>query len=195
LHISDDGKVISLSNEKHISAAKAAIDLNRFKVGKMSDLLDIKLIIDKDCKKLNVVITNNERNDDVEGVISAIQAYANKKIPMVPAYFKDSVVMLPQRQIFRIFITGRRVVVETAQRTYEVKKTLRELEEMLDKDRFVRISQSEILNLRKVKSFDFSAVGTIGVELENGESTWVARRRVRDVKKALERGGNDGYKG
>ncbi len=161
----------------------------------MSDLLDIKLIIDKDCKKLNVVITNNERNDDVEGVISAIQAYANKKIPMVPAYFKDSVVMLPQRQIFRIFITGRRVVVETAQRTYEVKKTLRELEEMLDKDRFVRISQSEILNLRKVKSFDFSAVGTIGVELENGESTWVARRRVRDVKKALERGGNDGYKG
>ena len=160
----------------------------------MSDLLDIKLIIDKDCKKLNVVITNNERNDDVEGVISAIQAYANKKIPMVPAYFKDSVVMLPQRQIFRIFITNRRVVVETAQRTYEVKKTLRELEEMLDKDRFVRISQSEILNLRKVKSFDFSAVGTIGVELENGESTWVARRRVRDVKKALARGGNDEYK-
>ena len=161
----------------------------------MSDLLDIKLIIDKDCKKLNVVITNNERNDDVEGVISAIQAYANKKIPMVPAYFKDSVVMLPQRQIFRIFITNRRVVIETAQRTYEVKKTLRELEEMLDKDRFVRISQSEILNLRKVKSFDFSAVGTIGVELENGESTWVARRRVRDVKRALARGGNDGYKG
>ena len=161
----------------------------------MSDLLDIKLIIDKDCKKLNVVITNNERNDDVEGVISAIQAYANKKIPMVPAYFKDSVVMLPQRQIFRIFITNRRVIVETAQRTYEVKKSLRELEEMLDKDRFVRISQSEILNLRKVKSFDFSAVGTIGVELENGESTWVARRRVRDVKKALARGGNDGYKG
>ncbi|MCR5403939.1 MAG: LytTR family transcriptional regulator [Butyrivibrio sp.] len=161
----------------------------------MSDLLDIKLIIDKDCKKLNVVITNNERNDDVEGVISAIQEYANKKIPMIPAYFKDSMVMLPQRQICRIFIINRRVVVETAQRTYEVKKNLRELEEMLDKDRFVRISQSEILNLRKVKSFDFSAAGTIGVELENGESTWVARRRVRDVKQALARGGNDEYKG
>ncbi len=161
----------------------------------MSDLLDLKLIIDKDCKKLNVVITNNERNDDVEGVIAAIQAYANKKIPMIPAYFKDSVVMLPQRQIFRIFITNRRVVVQTAQRSYEVKKSLRELEELLDKERFVRISQSEILNLRKVKSFDFSAVGTIGVELENGESTWVARRRVRDVKKALARGGNDGYQG
>jgi len=160
----------------------------------MSDLLDIKLVIDKDCPKLNVLITNNERNDDVEGVIAAIQGYANKKIPMVPAYFKESVVMLPQRQIVRLYITNRKVMVETGHRVYEVKKNLRELEEILDPDRFVRISQSEILNLHKVKSFDFSAVGTIGVELENGESTWVARRRVRDVKRALAKGGNDGYK-
>ena len=151
----------------------------------MSDLLDIKLVIDKDCPKLNVLITNNERNDDVEGVIAAIQGYANKKIPMVPAYFK---------QIVRLYITNRKVMVETGQRVYEVKKNLRELEEILDPDRFVRISQSEILNLHKVKSFDFSAVGTIGVELENGESTWVARRRVRDVKRVLAKGGNDGYK-
>ncbi len=141
-------------------------------------MLDIKLVIDKDCPKLNILITSSERNEDVEGVISAIQGYANKKIPMIPAYFKDSIVMLPQRQILRIFIDNRKVVVHTANRSYEAKKSLREHEEMLDSDRFVRISQSEILNLRKVKSFDFSAVGTIGVELENGESTWVARRRV-----------------
>ncbi len=159
----------------------------------MSDLLDIKLVIDKDCPKLNVVITNNERNEDVEGVIAAIQGYANKKIPMVPAYFKESVVMLPQRQIIRIYINKRKVMVQTSQRIYEVKMNLREIEEILDPDRFVRSSQSEIINLRKVKSFDFSAVGTIGVLLENGESTWVARRRVRDVKRALERGGHDGY--
>lgn len=159
----------------------------------MSDLLDIKLVIDKSCPKLNVLITNNERNEDVEGIIAAIQGYANKKVPMVPAYFKNSVVMLPQRQIIRLYIDNRKVMLQTVQRVYEVKKSLRELEELLDPDRFIRISQSEILNIRKVKSFDFSAVGTIGVELENGESTWVARRRVRDVKRALEKGGRNGY--
>ncbi len=160
----------------------------------MSDLLDIKLVIDKECKKLNVVITNNERNEDVEGVIAAIQGYANKRIPMVPAYFKESVVMLPQRQIIRFYINNRKVMVQTGQRIYEVKMNLRELEEILDPEKFVRSSQSEIINLRKVKNFDFSAVGTIGVLLENGESTWVARRRVKDVKRALEKGGNDGFK-
>ena len=160
----------------------------------MSDLLDIKLIIDKACEKLTVTIRNNERNDDVEGVIAAIEGYANKKIPMVPAYFKDSVVMLPQGQIFRLYISNRKVMVQTSGRVYEVRKTLRELEAVLDPDRFVRISQSEIINLRKVKSFDFSATGTIGVEMENGESTWVARRRIRDVKNALMKGGSHGFK-
>jgi len=160
----------------------------------MSDLLDIKLIIDKACEKLTVTIRNNERNDDVEGVIAAIEAYANKKVPMVPAYFKDSVVMLPQGQIFRLYISNRKVMVQTSGRVYEVRKTLRELEAVLDPDRFVRISQSEIINIRKVKSFDFSAAGTIGVEMENGESTWVARRRIRDVKSALMKGGSHGFK-
>ncbi len=159
----------------------------------MSDLLDIKLVIDKDCHKMNVVITNNERNDDVEGVISAIQAYANSKVPMVPAYFMDSLVMLPQRQIIRLYIESRKVLVQTGGRLYEVRKPLAELEEVLDQDIFVRISQSEIINIKKVKSFDFSLTGTIGVLLENGESTFVARRRMKDLKAALEKGGRNGF--
>ncbi len=160
----------------------------------MSDLLDIKLVIDKDCPKMNVVITNNERNDDVEGVIAAIQTYANSKVPMIPAYFMDSLVMLPQRQVIRLYIESRKVMVQTVGRLYEVRKPLAELEEMLNTDLFVRISQSEIINIKKVKSFDFSLTGTIGVELENGESTFVARRRVKNLKAALEKGGNDGFK-
>ena len=155
----------------------------------MSDFLDIKLIIDKACEKLTVTITNKERNDDVEGVIAAIQAYAGNKVPMISAYFEDSVVMLPQRQIYRAYISRRKVMVQTAEKIYEVKMSLGELEALLDKERFVRISQSEIINLKKVKRFDFSAIGTIGVELENGESTWVARRRVKNVKTALMKGG------
>lgn len=158
----------------------------------MSDLLDLKLIIDKECQRLTVTIRNNERNEDVEGIIAAVQSYEDRKVPMIPAYFKDSMVMLPQRQIIRLFVSGRKVMVQTSERTYEVKRPLREIEAMLDSSLFVRISQSETINIRKVKNFDFSAVGTIGVVLENGERTWVARRRVKNVKDALAGGSNDG---
>ena len=71
------------------------------------------------------------------------------------------------------------------EKTYDVRKPLHEIEILLDKKRFVRISQSETINIRKVKSFDFSIAGTIGVELVNGQSTWVARRRIRNVKELL----------
>ena len=151
----------------------------------MSDLVDIKLIIDKEWPKLTVFIKNNERNEDVEGIIAAVQSYSEKKVPMIAAYFKGSLVMLPQRKIIRFFVDNRKVMVQTSERTYETKKPLYEIEEVLDKKRFVRISQSETINIRRVKNFDFSAAGTIGVELENGESTWVARRRMKDVRALL----------
>ena len=154
----------------------------------MSELLDIKLIIDQEWPKLTVYIKNKERNEDVEALIAAVQAFSDRKIPLIPAYFRESLVMLPQRQIIRLYIHNRKLMVQTAERLYEVRKPLREVEELLDQSRFVRISQSETVNLRRVKSFDFSTVGTIGVELENGETTWVARRRVKDVKEALARG-------
>lgn len=151
----------------------------------MSDLVDIKLIIDKEWPKLTVFIKNNECNEDVEGIIAAVQSYSEKKVPMIAAYFKGSLVMLPQRKIIRFFVDNRKVMVQTSERTYETKKALYEIEEVLDKKRFVRISQSETINIRRVKNFDFSAAGTIGVELENGESTWVARRRMKDLRALL----------
>ncbi len=151
----------------------------------MSDLPVIKLIIDEAIEKLTVIIKNREKNDDVEGVINAIQTYADKKQPMIQAYFKGSVVMLPQRQIFRVYIVNRKIMIQTSERLYEVRKNLRDLEEVLDQESFIRISQSEILNIKRVKKFDFSSTGTIGVELENGEKTYVSRRRVKEIKAVL----------
>ena len=151
----------------------------------MSDLPDIKLIIDEAFEKLTVIIKNRENNEDVEGVINAIQTYANNQKPMIQAYFKGSVVMLPQRKIFRIYIVNRKILIQTSERLYEVRKNLRDLEEMLDSESFIRISQSEILNIKRVKNFDFSSTGTIEVELENGEKTYVSRRRVKGIKAAL----------
>ena len=151
----------------------------------MSDLPVIKLIIDEAIETLTVIIKNRERNDDVEGVINAIQTYADKKQPMIQAYFKGSVVMLPQRQIFRVYIVNRKIMIQTSESLYEVRKNLRDLEEVLDQESFIRISQSEILNIKRVKNFDFSSTGTIGVELENGEKTYVSRRRVKEIKAVL----------
>jgi DNA-binding LytR/AlgR family response regulator len=62
---------------------------------------------------------------------------------------------------------------------------LYELEERLDKTRFVRISNSEIVNLKAVKKIDLSFTGTIGITLSNGATSYVSRRYVSKIKQVL----------
>ena len=50
---------------------------------------------------------------------------------------------------------------------------------------FVRISHLEIVNLKKVKNLDLSFVGTICMELSNGDMCYVSRRYVKKIKKVL----------
>ena len=65
------------------------------------------------------------------------------------------------------------------------KSSLSGIEEVLNPVRFIRISQSEIINIYKVKRFDISIAGTIGVEFENGTKTWASRRCVKQIKNIL----------
>ena len=80
------------------------------------------------------------------------------------------------------------MIVETKDHIYAVKGTMARFEEELDAERFFRISQSEIINLYKVDSFDFSINGTIGVTLDNGIKSFVARRCVKALRDKLKNG-------
>ncbi|MFQ9095084.1 MAG: LytTR family DNA-binding domain-containing protein, partial [Ruminococcus sp.] len=62
---------------------------------------------------------------------------------------------------------------------------LYELEQLLDEKTFVRISKSEIINLRFVKRLDLSITGTIGIQLKTGETAYVSRRYVNRIKSIL----------
>ena len=62
---------------------------------------------------------------------------------------------------------------------------LYEAEERFRGSSFVRISNSEMINLKTVRSFDLSLAGTICVSLKNGETAYVSRRYVSRIKEAL----------
>lgn len=63
---------------------------------------------------------------------------------------------------------------------------LYELEERLDRHTFVRISHSEIVNLKRVTALDLSFSGTIKMTLADGAAVcYVSRRYVKKIKEAL----------
>ena len=94
-------------------------------------------------------------------------------------------VMLAPETILRFYGEDKEVRAQTAEGVYTVRHRLYELEERLDRQQFVRISHSEIVNLRQVTGLDLGLTGTIRMTLTGGVTTYVSRRYVKKIKEVL----------
>lgn len=151
----------------------------------MKNAVDIDVVIDERFVDPKVTITTKEKNNFVESIINAVETVSETEYPLIPAVNGEGTVFVSQRDIIRVFTHGRKVMIETDDGQYEVRKKLYVLEEELNPSRFIRISQSEIINIYKVKSFDINIAGTIGVEFENGRKSWASRSCVKTIKELL----------
>ena len=151
----------------------------------MKNSIDIEIQIDPACSDPKVVIQTDRMTPEIDSLVHAIESSVDSANPMVTAYAGETTVLLSQREIIRVYVERRKLVVWTERGGFFARGTLAEMEAALNKRRFLRISRSEIINLFKVSHFDFSMSGTIHVHFDDGSSTWVARRYVRVIQKAL----------
>lgn len=144
--------------------------------------MNIEIKIDSDYKIPKVIILT----DKVTEEINALVARLSEEAPQLISGFRDNVLrILEQDEIIRVYSSDGKIIAVTDEGEYFLRQRLYEMEERLDNSKFVRISNSEIINLKRVKSFDLSFVGTICVSLNNSEITYVSRRYVSKIKKIL----------
>ena len=86
--------------------------------------------------------------------------------------------------MIRIYAKDKRVYADTADGTFLIKNTLYRLEEGLP-DNFIRISNSEIVNVNRIIRLDMNLAGRIRMHMEGGIESYVSRRYVPKVKEAL----------
>lgn len=101
------------------------------------------------------------------------------------AYGENATIPINGKDIIRIFGQNKKVYVATAKGTFLLHERLYELEEKLDSTKFLRISGSEIVNLQKIERLDTGITGTIKMYLQENMETYVSRRYVTKIKKAL----------
>lgn len=144
--------------------------------------MQVEIKIDSTCKEPKIIIYTDKVTDEINALVSKM----TERSPKVLSGFRgDTLEILEQSDIVRLYAAAGKVYATTDNGEYTLRLRLYELEERLSKDRFVRISNSEIINLRKVKNFDLSFTGTICVTLSDGAITYVSRRYVKRIKQVL----------
>lgn len=145
----------------------------------------IEVKIDPSCSETEIVVRAASMTEEVNKLVEAVKN-CQENIPQVISGVREGKhEILDQTDLIRIYANSGKVFAVTDHGEYTVRLKLYELENRLDQKRFVRISKSEIIHLKKVRNFDLSIAGTICVKLSNGMTTYVSRRYVSKIRQIL----------
>ncbi len=122
------------------------------------------------------------------GEVEALAARLREETVSQPftVYQEREAVRVSRSMVLRFYAEDKGVLCQTGRGVFTVRRRLYELEKQLAGTRFVRVSNSEIVNLDRVTGLDLTLAGTIKMTLEGGTVCWVSRRYVKKIKEALD---------
>lgn len=144
--------------------------------------MKVEVKIDSSFTKPQVIIMASAVTDEVNNILKKL---SEDTLQLISGSKEGKIKILEQADLIRIYANDKKIFAVTDKGEYMLRQRLYELEERLDTRWFVRISNSEIINLRKVSHFDLSFTGTICVRLSDNTTTYVSRRYVSKIKKLL----------
>lgn len=144
--------------------------------------------ISSEFEETSITINAPELTDEIQSLIqyvSNINAVPNQ----IVASEDNKIYFIDLDSVICFFSKDKYNYVRTKDGTYKVKQKLYELENVLSKKDFIRISNSCMIHMNQVECFDTSMLGTVLVNLKDGTQESVSKRRVAQIMKLLrERG-------
>ena len=142
--------------------------------------MKVELNIDKKFGETIVTISTNKVNDEIQNLVNYIE---NKEDYFI-GVLDGKVCLLNTEDIIRVYVEDRKVYVVTVEGRFIVRKKLYEVQSTLTKD-FIKISQSEIANVKYIQSLDLGLRGTIAINYKNSDISYVSRRMLKEFKMKL----------
>lgn len=144
--------------------------------------MDFEIKIDEAYKLPKTFVYTDKITEEVLRIKSFVLENSES---LLIGFLDEKIKILNPAKIYRIYTENSKVFAESIDEKYLVKKRIYQLEDILKPKKFVRISNSELINLNLVDSFDLSYSGTISVKMKNNSKTFVSRRYVKKIKETL----------
>lgn len=144
--------------------------------------MKLEIKIEPDLEESKIVIFTSEVTEEIQEIINKINRQPNKVFTGVK---DEKIYVLNPREIFYFYAENQKVLAKTEKYPVQVKSKLYELEEGLRGTSFLRISNSVIANVDKIKNLEMSLSGTLCIKFLNGDIEYSSRRYVSRIKKYL----------
>ena len=146
--------------------------------------MKIKTEINSKYSEIELHICSSEISDEVRRITGELHMMYDESLTGTDE--KGNRRILRPGEIVSFYSEGQRVIALGEEERYVIPSKLYELEEELTQSHFIRISKSEIVNIRKIRSLDMSITGTIRIIMKNGYETYASRRNVSKLKARLQ---------
>ena len=140
--------------------------------------------ISKEFDEISININAPEITDDLQKILNNLMTISLEKEEIV-ATKNNEIFLLKAKDVLYFYSDEKYNYAKTKENIYRIKEKLYELEEQLSKNRFIRISNSCIINVEKTKSFDASIIGSLVAKMEDDTKQEVSKRRIKNVMKFL----------
>ena len=144
--------------------------------------MKVEIVVDKNLKEKEVIIKTPKVDQESLDIKEKILA---NDIQILSGIYDKKLEIIDLDDIIRIYANDKKVFTVTEKKTYLMKLPLYKIEDYLNGKNFVRISNSEIINLDKTKNFDFKYLGTISCTMVIGDICFVSRRAMKKVREIL----------
>ena len=141
--------------------------------------MKFRLIIDEN-RDEEVIVYSHEKTkliEDIENLISENNFE-------LTGFIDREAVKFNLAEVFCFISENNKVFAVCENEKFRLRERLYQLEEKLPEN-FVKINQSCIANVKKIKKFDTSFTGMLKVIFKNGYTDYVSRRNVKNIKERL----------
>ncbi len=147
--------------------------------------IKVRTNISSEYDDIEIVINAPEKTNQVIDIENDLLRISSNTIEKIIGMQGNDIFILDVSDIIKFYSEEKNNFCKTQNGTFKIKEKLYYLEENLPQKNFIRISNSVIVNINKVKCFNTSIIGSILIKFEDDTEEYVAKRRVSDVMKFL----------
>lgn len=143
--------------------------------------MQVGVRIDENIEEIQIEIHTKEINEEVNSILDKLY---EKKVTL-KGTSDNKVHLLNPNRIYEIYSENKKVIARQGEKLFILKHTLYELEDLLKSENFIRISNSAIVNISYIESFEAMRNGLLCINFNDDTKEYVSRRYLKKIKEKL----------